>query len=82
MPLRGIDFFVGAKAPSYKDWEADGLAGTESFCVVGPAREVEVRRDGCRDAAPKPAPFKNRRVRHPEIQRRSFWWCGRAATRL
>ena len=47
-------------------------------CVhAGSRTEVTIPGDGCGDAALKPGPFKNRRVRHPEIQRLLFGWCGR-----
>jgi len=44
---------------------------------AGSRTEVGDAQGGWRGAASKPAPFKKRRVRHPEIQLRSFEWCER-----
>lgn len=51
-------------------------------CVYSGSRtKVGVRRGECDDATSKPGPFKNRRVRHPELQRLSFRGAERCATR-
>src|SRR5271154_6454328 len=53
-----------------------GGAGEERV-HAGSRTEVGVSRNDCGEVASKPAPSPAARVRHPEIQRLLFGWCGR-----